>query len=65
MNRYQVRKGSQSGHCCFSATVVDSTKPDLMADGRQYKDHCEQVCECFELADAERIAAALNAVAKP
>jgi hypothetical protein len=54
--RYKVVDGSQSGHCCFDATVVDTTKPT------GYRDHCEPMCECFERADAERIAAALNAI---
>ncbi len=57
--RYEVRSGSQSGHCCFVATVVDTKKPDMF-DGQQYLDHGEEICECFEMADAKRIAAALN-----
>lgn len=59
--RYEVREGSQSAHCCFSATVVDTTKPHILADGKQYQDHCDSVCECFEVEDAIKICAALNA----
>jgi hypothetical protein len=57
---YEARVGSQSAHCCFEATVVDTRKPHLIGQ-TQYKDHCEAVCECFEIEDAQRIAAALNA----
>lgn len=53
--RFKVIDGSQSAHCCFEATVVDTTKPGWGA-GRY-----EPVCECFERADAEKIAAALSA----
>jgi hypothetical protein len=67
MSRYAVYKGSQSAHCCFEATVVDTTKPDIIG-GKHYRDsderggqyHYEAICECFEMADAERICAALN-----
>ncbi len=62
--RYQVREGSQTAHCCFGATVVDTTKP-LNIGGKQWKDHCYAVCECFDTADAEYIAAALNAMGEP
>jgi len=60
--RYEARKGSQSAHCCFEATVVDTTKPDMIG-GKQYEDHCEIICECFSMEDAEKIAKALNEVA--
>lgn len=66
--RYQVVPESQSGHCCFEATVVDATRPDLRStDGKHYQDsdgylRYKQVCECFDLEDAKRIAAALNNV---
>ena len=59
--RFKVVEGSQSEHCCFDATVVDTTRPVLIGD-KQYLDHFEPMCECFERDDAERIAAALNAV---
>ena len=66
--RYQIYKGSQSAHCCFEATVVDTSKP-CMIGGEHYRDsdtrggqyHYEPVCECFEMSDAEMICAALNA----
>jgi hypothetical protein len=58
--RYRVVEGSQSAHCCFEATVVDTTRP-LMVAGEHYLGRFEEVCECFEVEDAELIAAALNA----
>lgn len=53
--RYQVRDGSESSHCCFLATVVDTTKP--YGNARRH----ETVCECFEYEHAQMIADALNA----
>lgn len=53
--RYQVVRESQSGHCCFVATVVDTTKPSKWMNGEY-----ESVCECFNVKDAEKIAQALN-----
>jgi hypothetical protein len=46
--RYMVVSGSVSAHCCFMASVVERSDPETA------------VCECFEVSDAERIAAALN-----
>lgn len=67
MARYEIRKGSQTGHCCFEWTVVDTTKPEmrgpkenrepLVIDGVQ---HYEPVCECYAEEDARAITAALN-----
>ena len=48
-DRYKVLEGSESGHCCFEATVVDTMKPLFICG----EPKCEQVCECFALADAE------------
>jgi hypothetical protein len=67
--RFKVIPGSDSGHCCFEATVVDTSRPVIVRgkpwvfDGEpQY----ETVCETFDMAAAEQIAAALNgAVAEP
>lgn len=47
-DRYVVRRESESGHCCFGATVIDTASEGA------------NVCECFEVGDAERIARALN-----
>jgi hypothetical protein len=46
--RYQVIEGSGSGHCCFEATVVDTSKMNT-------------ACECFRMEDAQLICDALNA----
>ena len=63
-DRYIIYNGSKSAHCCFEATVMDGTKPEIIG-GEHYEDeggkHYETVCECFEMADAVKIAAALNA----
>lgn len=63
MERFKVVKGSESAHCCFTATVVDTNKPTLVRgepfifNGQPIFD---EVCECFELKDAETICKALN-----
>ena len=62
--RYTILKESKSGHCCFQATVMDTTKPDIIG-GEHYMDengdlHYKTVCECFEIEDAEVVAKALN-----
>jgi hypothetical protein len=60
MKRYAVYDGSVSAHCCFVATVVDTTKQTyIAADGQPVYDI---VCECFSKSDAERVCAALNAI---
>jgi hypothetical protein len=59
-NQYKVVDGSQSCHCCFSETVVDTTKP-AMIGGKHYESQYEAVCECFEADDAKLICDALNA----
>lgn len=53
--RYQVVTQSESGHCCFEATVVDTEKPHPY-----YKDKFDWICECFDVEQAELIADALN-----
>lgn len=57
-DRYKVLPGSQSGHCCFDATVVDTHTPQNNWHGKEPR--YEAVCECFDLADAELVAAGLN-----
>jgi hypothetical protein len=61
--RFKVVDGSTSCHCCFEATVVDTTKPIVFGDKPYIRDgepQFEAICECFDKADAERIAAAMN-----
>lgn len=66
--RYKIIQGSESAHCCFEFTVVDTTKP-FMIGGKYYysKDHegnlylvYEAICECFKEEDAQLIVDALN-----
>jgi len=64
-SRFKVIDRSVSCHCCFSATVVDTSKPDLMANGEQFTDAngglmFETVCESFDDDAAEMICDSLN-----
>jgi hypothetical protein len=62
--RFKVIDGSSSAHCCFTCTVIDTARPIsfhgalYQPDGRQAY---EAVCECFGRAEAEMIAASLDA----
>lgn len=58
--RYRVVEGSQSCHCCFDATVVDTTRP-IMVGGRHFNNEYKEVCECLDIEDAQTIVDALNA----
>ena len=67
IDRYIVYKGSLSVHCCFEATVMDTTKPYKIGDKHfetEVGKHYETVCECFEMDSAIKIAKALNATNK-
>lgn len=64
MARYQVVKGSQTAHCCFEATVVDTATP-LRDSGDEPMEWFEDVCECLSVEHAEMIAKALNATSTP
>lgn len=59
MSKFIVVNGSQSGHCCFDWTVVDTTKPEIIG-GEHYKNQFEPICECYEKEQADEIAKALN-----
>lgn len=59
-NRYKVVYGSQSFHCCFEYTVLDTEQPRIIG-GEHYRNQYEAVCECFDQVDADKICAALNA----
>ena len=63
--RYVIVDGSQSKHCCFDCTIVDTTKP-VMLYGKPYIERetgqkYESVCECFNTDDAKMICNSLNA----
>lgn len=53
--RYQIVEESQSAHCCFRYTVIDTTQADDFHPHRA-------ICECFGREEAELIASALNAL---
>ena len=57
--RFKVVSGSQSAHCCFDFTVVDTGRLHMYGPGRP-ADYYETVCECFCEAEARAIALALN-----
>mgnify|MGYP003663395321 CR=1 FL=1 len=58
--RYIVQQGSDSGHCCFDFSVMDTETPVTnMFDGGIISD-ATMVCECFERKEADMIAEALN-----
>jgi hypothetical protein len=64
--RYKAVPYSQSAHCCFEATVLDTTKPHFLG-GEHYCGigdraffHYDSIAECFDIDDAELIAALMN-----
>lgn len=66
--RYIIHHHSQSGHCCFEYTVLDSTKPEMISD-EHYRNtdgflQYEAVCETFDLETATLVRDALNAADK-
>ena len=56
--RYKVLAGSQSGHCCFDYTVVDTLKPHPVYASQGLFD---AICETFREEEAHAVARALNA----
>jgi len=50
MKRFIVKLGSETGHCCFEATVIDTGVESRYGN----------VCECLCEEDAQHIAKALN-----
>lgn len=57
--RYRVVEGSESAHCCFEWTVVDTEKP-FHITGIGFENRFEQVCESFSMENAVMICDALN-----
>ncbi len=64
VKRYKLVHGSQSAHCCFEFTVVDTTRPFLI-HGKQYEGQFEALCETFDYDSARSIVDALNAALPP
>lgn len=62
-DRYKVVLGSESAHCCFSHTVVDTSKR-LIIGGKEWERNgvpaYETVCETFDEENALRVCSALN-----
>lgn len=53
--RYRVSTGSESGHCCYEASVIDTEA--------EITDTCTHVvCECFDITKAKKIAKLLNSI---
>ncbi len=53
--RYIITERSTSGHCCFVASVLDTTKPNEYSS-----DKYKAVCECCDLTNAVMIRDSLN-----
>ena len=62
--RYKVINESESAHCCFKATVIDTDQKILDGDGNHMlsdgRFKYESVCETFSIEDAELICSSLN-----
>lgn len=63
-DRYKIVSGSQSAHCCFGFTVVD-THQRVIIGGKPWstssgEPEYEPMCECFDDEAAELICKALN-----
>jgi hypothetical protein len=61
VSRFVVIEGSQSGHCCFDYTVVDTDRPDLAFATVLPQPRWVALCETFYRKQADAIAAAMNA----
>ena len=62
-DKYKLIKESDSGHCCFVASVIDMTKPhyhcdDINEELEPLSYDC--VCECFSVENAQKVCDALN-----
>lgn len=55
-DRYQIVDESQSAHCCFECTVVDTQRKAGPGASGEFV----AVCETFDRESADLIAAALN-----
>ena len=57
--RYKVINDSDSAHCCFEASVIDTQTPTISSPGITIKDYTS-ICECMDIAQAHFIAKILN-----
>lgn len=59
--RFIVIKGSESAHCCFQATVIDTKEGKVIhSEGYELNYWDYTVCETFSIEDAIMICDALN-----
>lgn len=61
--RYKVVDGSQTAHCCFVCTVVDTQQPMMIGDVH-FEGEFWGVCECLDEESAKLICGALNRAAE-
>lgn len=56
----RYKASEEVGHsCCYSASVIDMTKPTYYDDVFEIQ-HYHVICECCDMKIAENIAEALN-----
>lgn len=57
--RYKIVEDSESGHCCFDVTILDTHRPKAYTniDGKPFY---YNLAECFYAEDAENIVKALH-----
>lgn len=53
--RYLILPGSESAHCCFEFTIIDTA-----AGKNDFGDWNKTMCECFDEEEATTICNALN-----
>lgn len=61
--RYKIIEGSETGHCCFESTIVDTHRFNEVPEGSLASKLPPKpviVAEVFNLSDAELIVDALN-----
>lgn len=58
--RYKVVEGSITAHCCFTHTVVDTSRSGPHRGGQPDDKDMHVMAECFERDDADSICSALN-----
>lgn len=57
-DRYKIEEGSESGHCCFQFSIVDTHTPHPVYGSQGV---LKDVCETFDKESATLICDALNA----
>lgn len=54
-DRFIILEDSDSGHCCFEHSILDTTKMNDV-----WPEKYESICETFDIESAESICEALN-----